>query len=120
MWSYTLENWQTKPKSKDDILYNCSEFDRQEDGWIPFTIGMGYQFMNHIDSLSTFSTGTHEHLVLCAVSPWTDRTRRGTTDNCRDRILERLSKNGISNQTLNPCDYRLDSPTNDFLSCACF
>jgi hypothetical protein len=105
MWTYTLEEWQKKEKSQNEILYNCSEFDRQEDGWISFTIGMGYQFANHTGALNSFSSGSHDQLVLCAVSPWTDRTRRGLETICRDRILETLSKNGIHNQTLNPSDY---------------
>ncbi len=105
MWSYTLQTWQTIPKQKEDLLYNCSEFDRQEDGWVPFTIGMGYQFGNYTHFISSFSSGAHDQLVLCAVSPWTDRTRRGKESLCRDRILETLARNGISNTLLSPHDY---------------
>lgn len=115
MWTYTLETWQKQPKKKEELLYNCSEFDRQEDGWIPFTIGMSYQIANHTETIQTFHTGSHDQLVLCAVSPWTDRTRRGNTTNCRDRILERLFVNGISNQTLNPASYFQTLPNYKFV-----
>jgi hypothetical protein len=115
MWTYTLKDWQNLAKPKQELLYNCSEFDRQEDGWVPFTIGMSYQFINYVDSLENVQKGVHNDLVLCAFSHWTDRTRRGKSPLCRDRILETLFTNGISNQTLNPSDYFQSLPKYKFV-----
>jgi hypothetical protein len=93
----TLALWQTTEKSRSELLYNCSEFDRQNDEWVPFSIGMGWSIINYGEDLRQTQIGTHEHLVLCAINQNTDQRRRGFTPLCRQSILNTLANHGISN-----------------------
>jgi hypothetical protein len=113
MYSFSLSNWQKTVKPKSEYLYNCSEFDRLCDGWVPFTIGMGYKFMN-ISNLELSQIGNHEQLVLCAISPWTDKARRPSGQN-RESILHKLQQNRIYNCTLNEHDYFYSLPKYKFV-----
>ena len=113
MYSFTVLEWQKTKKPKSEYLYNCSEFDRLCDGWVPFTIGMGYKFMN-IQNIELSQIGNHENLVLCAISPWTDKNRRPTGQN-RESILHKLQQNKIYNCTLHENDYFHSLPNYKFV-----
>lgn len=103
-WQMTLREWQKKEKPRNQLLYNCSEFDRLEDGWIDFTIGMGFQIANYVGDLKDTQIGNHNHLVFCAVSDWTDRRRRPHAPN-RESYLRTLAQRGIHNVKVNPQSY---------------
>jgi hypothetical protein len=92
----TLKEWQTTLKSKEQLLYNCSEFTHQSDQWVPFPIGMGFTFINYQDNLEKVQFGNHENLVLCSINPTNDNNRRPIGIN-RSVILKTLSLQGISN-----------------------
>lgn len=94
----TLRHWQRIKKPVNQWLVNCSEFDRQEDGMVPFPIGMSYQIAKYDKKdIGLLVRGPHNLLVLCSVYPTTDERRRGSSMLNRRVILETLAKNGIMN-----------------------
>ena len=105
MASITLEKWQQSEKARSDLLYNCSEFDRQNDEWVPFSIGLGWSILNNPTPLRALQIGNHEQLVLCAINSGTDQRRRGSQTINRRAILETLAKNGIQNTYFNSATY---------------
>jgi hypothetical protein len=92
----TLVTWQTTEKPRTELLYNCSVMNGS-DGWLPFSIGMGWSIINYPDSLRNTQIGTHEHLVFCAIKTTTDTARRPTHPIRRGTILTTLASHGISN-----------------------
>lgn len=110
-----LTTWQQTEKTRSELLYNCSEFDRQNDEWIPFTIGMGWSIINYGGDLKQTQIGTHEHLVFCAINQNTDQRRRGSTPICRQSILNTLSKSGIHNQYIDSSTYFNALPSYKFV-----
>ena len=115
MVSMTLKQWQKTLKPRGEILYNCSEFDRQNDEWVPFSIGMGWSIINYKGDLKNIQIGSHEHLVFCAINEYTDRRRRGAAPICRQSILNTLSAHGIHNQYIHSADYFNRLPTYKFI-----
>jgi len=92
----TLFEWQRTLKRREQILYNCSEFDRLNDEWVPFSIGMGWQIIFYNGPLNEIQIGPHNHPVLCAIGNGSDNRRRPTGIN-RNFILQNLQSNGIKN-----------------------
>jgi hypothetical protein len=101
----TLREWQTAYKSRDEILYNCSEFQFLNDEWVPFTIGMEWRIIHHPNNLDMIQKGTHENLVLCAISPDTDKRRRSHTGKNRAIYLQTLSRQNIHNIYIQANEY---------------
>jgi len=94
----TLRHWQQIKKPIEQWLVNCSEFDKQEDGEVPFPIGMSYQIVKYDKKeISKLVQSNHDSLVLCSVYPTTDERRRSSSSLNRRTILETLAKNGIQN-----------------------
>lgn len=110
----TLKEWQNKSKSKEELLYNCSEFSHQNDEWVSFPIGIGYTFINYQGPLEKVQIGEHNNLVLCLINPETDKRRRPYGVN-RSSIIRTLSLNGISNSYLNPDIYFETLPKYKFI-----
>ena len=77
MNSMSLTTWQTVEKPRSELFYNCSEFDRMNDEWIPFSIGLGWSIIQNPTPLKDLQVGPHEELVLCAINAGTDQRRRG-------------------------------------------
>lgn len=115
MNSLTLEAWQQTEKVRSQILYNCSEFDRMNDEWVPFSIGMGWTIINYTGDFKQTQIGSHEHLVLCAINQNTDQRRRGSTPICRQSILKALSAHGIQNQYVHSSTYFRSLPSYKFI-----
>lgn len=99
MYQMTLFEWQRMPKRRDQLMYNCSEFDRLNDEWIPFSIGMAWEIIFYNDSLDKIQIGPHTNQVLCAISNGTDTRRRPSGIN-RKFILQNLESNSIKNETI--------------------
>lgn len=114
MYTFTLREWQQLEKPKEEYLYNCSEFDRLEDGWVDFSIGMSFQLINYKDSFDKIQFGNHENLVTCSIGEWTDRRRRPSGKN-RDSILKTLQQNNIFNQRVDSIEYFKILPTYKFI-----
>jgi len=96
MYRMTLAEWQRTPKRREQLMYNCSEFDRLNDEWIPFSIGMSWEIAYYNGSLEEIQIGPHTHQVLCAIRTGTDKNRRPTGIN-RQFIVQTLEANGIKN-----------------------
>jgi hypothetical protein len=91
--------WKVYPKPSSQWIVQASRKDGS-DGMQSFPIGFSYSI-----GLVPFSMqGSHENQVLCAISNWTDQTRRPTPPN-RKSILGTLQLNGIVNQTITPAMY---------------
>ncbi len=112
----TLREWQNTVKPHKEIIYNCSEYTHQNDEWVPFTIGIGWSFINvYSEPIQQFQFGTHNSLVLCAVSANTDTRRRPAGKNRRN-ILHTLQRNGIAAQSHIPYNqYFRDLPKYKFI-----
>jgi len=94
-----LKKWQSIIKPRSCIIYNASEFEYQNDKWVPFTIGVSYQYIfeDNIQRFQEIQIGNHERLVFSAFSENTDSNRRGNSPVNRRSIAENLRKNGINN-----------------------
>ena len=110
----TLGDWQIMQKPNDEILYNCSEFDKQNDEWVSFPIGMGFKYIDCTD-IERSQIGIHSQLVLCAVADYTDGRRRGATSKNRRTILQTLASNGISNSYVDASSYFFELPKYKFV-----
>jgi glycosyltransferase involved in cell wall biosynthesis len=100
----TLEEWQNRPKSEHEILYNCSEYTHLNDEWVSFPIGMGWSIIRHKEYIERFHQGAHQQSVLCAINPKTDKRRRPGPPN-RTSILNVLQQHHIHNTTISPRAY---------------
>lgn len=102
----TLRNWQITRKDPSNLIVQASVRDGS-DGWTQFPIGMGYKYED-------YQFGEHNNLVLCAVSPNTDKRRRPKHPN-RESILKTLSSNSIPNTLLHPSQYFKSLPSYKFV-----
>lgn len=110
----SLKEWQLIIKSKEELLYNCSEFSQQNDEWVSFPIGMGYTFINYQRNLEKVQMGNHENLVFCTINPDTDKRRRPIQIN-RSSILHNLSNNGVYNSYIDSNSYFESLPNYKFI-----
>lgn len=105
-WIMPLRYWIHISKPCSQWLVNCSEFDKQNDDFVPFPIGMSWQISGLKGDLNMLvKNGSHNELVLCAVWPSTDQRRRGNMTINRENILQTLARNGINNNFMNYLDY---------------
>lgn len=112
--NYTLQEWQTILKPVQDMIVQASSTNC-DDGWQPFPIGMSYRFSSVATIPEAYQLGTHENLVLCAISPETDQRRRGSTLIYRKSILKLLEKNGIMNTHIHEYGYFTSLPSYKFI-----
>jgi len=96
MYQMTLAEWQRTLKGREQLMYNCSEFYRLNDEWVPFSIGMNWQIINYNGSLEEIQIGPHNYTVLCALGGTSDSIRRPNGVN-RSFIMQTLESNGIKN-----------------------
>ena len=90
----SLVSWQYTYKDPSTFIVQASSMNI-DDAWMPFPIGMQYTYGNVADARQA-QIGSHEKLVLCALTPDTDQRRRPTGKNRRS-ILATLETNGIHN-----------------------
>ncbi len=100
-----LREWKTIAKSRDEILYNCSEFQFLNDEWVPFTIGMEWRIIQYPNVIDMIQKGTHENLLLCAISPDSDKRRRSHIGKNRAVYLQTLAKQNIYNTNIQANEY---------------
>jgi hypothetical protein len=115
MHRMTLFVWQKHPKQRNELLYNCSEFDKQNDDWVEFPIGMSWQFVNYPEPINNAFLGDHVNLVLCAIKDHTDQRRRGSSSVNRCTILNSLRQNGIQNVHMDSTAYFSSLPQYKFV-----
>jgi FkbM family methyltransferase len=97
-FSMTLRKWNSITKPLSEILVNVSEFDRKIDGYVPFPIGMSWQFAKYTGNHSALiKNGAHSQTIVCAIYPTQDNMRRGNGPKNRHTILKTLESKGIIN-----------------------
>ncbi len=111
----TLREWQQINKPRNEMLYNCSEFQYLNDEWVPFSIGMGWSIIQYSGDFSKTQRGNHEITVLCAINPNTDIRRRSQTPKNRLVFLENLRKNNIHNTHMESSRYFESLPSYKFV-----
>lgn len=113
---FSLKNWQTLQKDESQIIINASETSGG-DNIVPWTIGVNFSWVNARKKLTLDEMffGSHENLVLCAISPRTDKCRRQNSPVTRESILETLKNNNINNQTIDQVEYFKTLPTYKFV-----
>ncbi len=97
----TLRTWQQTIKPIDELIVQASAKDGS-DSWQPFPIGMCWQYGFNCNRNTQI--GTHDKLILCAISPGTDQRRRPSGIN-RRTILDNLQKLGIYNRQVDHSEY---------------
>jgi hypothetical protein len=110
---YTLTEWQSLKKDKSNLIVQASSI-CGGDLWMPFPIGMNWTYVNNFNENNSWQFGSHEKLVLCAISQKTDSRRRPTGIN-RKQILNNLEKNGIQNIELEQYAYFSLLPSYKFI-----
>lgn len=111
---FTLEYWLKSLKPEHQLIVQASKEDGS-DGITNTSIGMSWQYVRERGNREACQIGTHNKLVLCAISPKTDGRRRIFGPINRQSIIETLSKRGIPNIMLEPSDYFKSLPQYKFV-----
>jgi len=109
----SLINWQSTLKDTPTLIVQASST-CGGDLWMPFPIGMSWQYVKFFNNSPTWQIGPHDKLVLCAINPGTDSRRRPTGIN-RWQILNTLQKNNIHNTQLQGESYFSSLPSYKFV-----
>ena len=110
---YSLTDWQTRVKDPYNLIVQASST-CGGDLWMPFPIGMSWQYVKFFNNNPTWQIGPHDKLLLCAINPGTDYRRRSTGIN-RMQILNTLQKNSIQNTQLQGESYFSSLPSYKFV-----
>ena len=114
-YKITLREWQQLVKPSSELIYNCSTQDGN-DGWLPFTIGIGYKFIYlQNEDIAKFQIGKHDRLVSCSIGTATDGRRRRNNPINRHSILRILNNNGIYNIMAEHNEYFYKLPNYKFI-----
>lgn len=108
-----LVDWQKAIKKLDRLIVQASAVDGS-DSWQPFPIGMSWQYSLHKHTIEETQIGSHDKLVLSAISLGTDQNRRPSGIN-RQSIAKTLLTNGISNVNISHHDYYSILPSYKFI-----
>ncbi len=110
----TLAEWQKILKPRSSIIFNASEFEKQTDCWVPFTIGVSYKYI-WTNDIPELQIGTHTETVLCAFREETDAVRRPSPSKNRRSIAKTLQQNGIKNTFVDGVQFFYDLPKYKFV-----
>ena len=110
----TLREYQKIIKPRNELLFNCSEFNYLNDEWVDFPIGVCVHFINYDKNISETQIGSHNQLVNCSISTHTDSRRRPTGIN-RHTIINTLAKNSIYNEPMPFNNYITSLPNYKFV-----
>ena len=108
----TLQEWQREQKSVDDLIVQASSTNCNDE-WMPFPIGMSWQFTTLVDK--EIQMGAHTKLLHFAITPSTDLARRGHQTVNRTTIINTLSQNGFVNQQTDAETYFSSLPSYKFV-----
>jgi hypothetical protein len=111
---YTLEQWLKSYKPETHLIVQASKEDGS-DGITNTSIGMSWQYVRERGNAQACQIGTHDNLVLCAISTTTDGRRRRFSRVNRQTIIETLKTQGIQNIMLEPNDYFISLPQYKFV-----
>ena len=103
----TLDEWQNINKPLNEIIVQPSnpKGDDKSEGY-DFSIGMHYNYSRLSDKDKTnIQIGNHSNLLLCAVCPYTDRSRRGDKMINRQILIEQFKEKYLNNVQLAPYEY---------------
>jgi len=108
-----LYEWQNSVKEPSSLIVQASSV-CGGDLWMPFPIGMSWQYVKYFNNSRSWQVGSHENLVLCAISQYTDTRRRPIGIN-RQQIIHTLQNNNIQNTNLSGETYFSSLPSYKFV-----
>jgi hypothetical protein len=111
---FSLRQWQKRIVNEDQLIVQASTTDGL-DGQTGPSIGMSYVYSNFPGLTTEFQIGSHENLVLCAISTGTDQRRRGTESINRKKMIENLQTKSIQNVSLQGMEYFKSLPKYKFV-----
>jgi len=111
----TLRDWQRTRKDKRNCIYQASTTDGTDE-LQNFPIGMSYHYLCHNNRNKETHIGSHDKLVLCAITHDSDmkskNTQRKTT---REKVITLLKTQGIENIQIDPSQYFVTLPSYKFV-----
>ena len=108
-----LSEWQHSLKEPSSLIVQASSICGC-DLWMPFPIGMSWQYVKYFNNSKSWQVGSHDNLLLCAISSGSDSTRRSGGIN-REKIINTLQNNKIQNVILSGEIYFSSLPTYKFV-----
>lgn len=113
---YSLKDWQKIKKDDRYFIINASHIN-EKDEMTKWPIGMSYHYYNvkKNKTQESLQIGSHDKLVLLAISDGTDKRRRGNSNVNRSKIIETLSKNNINNINISEDNYFISLPSYKFI-----
>lgn len=108
-----LTEWQNILKEPSSLIVQASSV-CGGDLWMPFPIGMSWQYVKYFNNSRSWQIGSHENLVLCAINQYTDIRRRPIGIN-RQQIINTLQNNNIQNTNLSGETYFSSLPSYKFV-----
>ncbi len=99
----TLREWQGLVKDPLRLIVQASSMNC-DDAWMPFPIGMCFQYCMNYQKGVSIQIGNHSIPLLCAMGLETDQRRRPIGIN-RKKIHETLQSRGIQNMSLHHSQY---------------
>jgi hypothetical protein len=99
-------------KGTGDLIVQASSTNCNDE-WMPFPIGMSWQFITMVDK--EIQLGVHDKLVHFAITPSTDVARRGHQPVNRTTIINTLTKNGFTNRQTDAETYFCSLPSYKFV-----
>ena len=110
----TLREWQQVIKPESELFIQSST-DKADDSWVPFPIGMQYNYMKLNEPTDLLQLGSHDKLLHCGFWSGTDQNRRGGSAINRRSIENTLRGALINNVSVSPQQYFLNLPNYKFV-----
>lgn len=112
--SCKLSEWQNSLKESSCLILQGSSL-CADNLWMPFPIGISWQYVTYFNNnTKSWQFGSHENLVLCAISPSTQSEGLSTGIN-REKIIDTLRNNNIQNINLSGENYFSSLPSYKFV-----
>ncbi len=110
----TLREWQQVIKPGSELFIQTST-DKADDSWVPFPIGMQFNYMRLNYNPIQLQIGPHNQLVHCGFTLTTDERRRGSEAINRRSIANTLRGLGIINISMSADQYFNSLPNYKFV-----
>jgi hypothetical protein len=98
-----LYEWQYTLKEPSSLIIQGSSLS-VDNLWMPFPIGISWQYVKYFNNSRAWQIGSHNNLVLCNINLSSDSKRRATGIN-RKQIIDTLRNNNIQNIDLSGENY---------------